>query len=281
MGFDIIVLVKQVPDVTDVSEEVMKPDGTLNREALPSIINPEDLNALEEALKIKDRFPAHITVISMGPPKASQVLKDCLIRGADEAILLTDKFFAGSDTQATSYILTQAIKKIGRFDIIFCGRQAIDGDTAQVGPQVAEKLGINQITYVFEIMEIHKGGIVVKREIEDGFEVVKSKLPVLLTITSKANDPRPKNVKKAIAYKNIPVISPEEYEDKNKKIFIKKWDHTSFELNLEKCGLKGSPTKVKKVESAVLKKIDTKVISYTEEEIASMFKELINDHIIA
>ncbi len=279
--FNLIVLVKQVPDVTDVSEEVMKPDGTLNREALPSIINPEDLNALEEALKIKDRFPAHVTVVSMGPPKASEVLKDCLMRGADEAILLTDKFFAGSDTQATSYILAQAIKKIGRFDIIFCGRQAIDGDTAQVGPQVAEKLGINQLTYVFEIMEIHKGGIVVKRETEEGFEVVKSKLPALLTIMSKANEPRPKDVKKAIAYKNIPILSPEEYKGKDNKVFIKKWDHTSFDVDLERCGLKGSPTKVKKVESAVLKKIDTKLISCTEEEIAYMFKELIEDHIIA
>ena len=278
MGLSLVVLVKQVPDTSEVSEDVMKPDGTLNREALPSVINPEDLNALEEALKLKDKTGAKVTVISMGPPKASEVLKDCLIRGADEAILLTDKVFAGSDTQATSYILKKAIEKTGKFDVIFCGRQAIDGDTAQVGPQVAEKLDINQLTYVMEIIDFKDSEVTVKRERGNGFEVVKSSLPVLLTITSQANTPRPQKAKKAMALKNIPTLTPDQGRDE--KNYIKTWDHLFIGADINRCGLKGSPTKVKKVESAILKKIETKEVNSTEQGLAEMFKELFEDHIL-
>jgi electron transfer flavoprotein beta subunit len=155
----------------------MKEDGTVNRVALPAIFNPEDLNALEEALKIKDQHGAHVTVLTMGPPNAAEVLRESLFRGADDVILLSDRKFAGADTLATSYALSLAIKKIGDYDIVMCGRQAIDGDTAQVGPQTAEKLGVNQITCVDNIVEIKGSSITAERSIEGGYEIVKSKLP--------------------------------------------------------------------------------------------------------
>ena len=147
----IVVLVKQVPDTQNVTGDAMKEDGTVNRAALPAVFNPEDLNALEEALRLKDRHGARVTVITMGPPAAVQVLRESLYRGADEVILLTDKAFAGADTLATSYALSLAVKKLGGADLVLCGRQAIDGDTAQVGPQTAEKLGYPQITCVSRV----------------------------------------------------------------------------------------------------------------------------------
>jgi electron transfer flavoprotein beta subunit len=219
-----IVLVKQVPDTSNVGENAMKPDGTVNREALPAIINPEDLYALEQALRVKDEKGGVVTVISMGPPKAEEALKYCLCMGADKAILLSDRKFAASDTLATSYTLKKAIEKIGDFDIIFCGRQAIDGDTAQVGPQVAEKLNINQLTYVFEIKELNKDYVIVKRETSEGFEVAKAPLPILLTITSEANIPRPPSVKRVMAYKNLKgqLSSKEAIEKKDMEIILKK-----------------------------------------------------------
>ena len=198
-----IVLVKQVPDTHNVTGEAMKPDGTVNRAALPSVFNPEDLNALEEALKLRDVLGGSITAVTMGPPQAVEVLRECLYRGADDVILLSDRGFAGADTLATSYALACGVRKIGDFDLVFCGRQAIDGDTAQVGPQVAEKLGINQLTCVSEIRGIEGKSITVKRSVENGFEILRAKLPVLLTITAEANEPRPPSVKRAMAYKNI------------------------------------------------------------------------------
>ncbi len=150
----IVVLVKQVPDTANVTGEAMKEDGTINRSALPAVFNPEDLNALEEALKLKDRHDARVTVLTMGPPAAVQVLRESLYRGADEVILLTDKAFAGADTLATSYALSLAVQKLGGADLVLCGRQAIDGDTAQVGPQTAEKLGYPQITCVSRVDEL-------------------------------------------------------------------------------------------------------------------------------
>ncbi|MBI9099411.1 MAG: electron transfer flavoprotein subunit beta/FixA family protein, partial [Spirochaetaceae bacterium] len=161
MSFQMIVTVKQVPDTQAISGEAMTPEGTVNRSALPAIFNPEDLNALEEALKIKEQFGGHITAISMGPPSAAEVLRECYYRGADDLILLSDKSFAGSDTLATSLTLAYGIKKIGHFDIIFCGRQAIDGDTAQVGPQLAEKLDVNQLTSVSSILDVQNDSITV------------------------------------------------------------------------------------------------------------------------
>ena len=157
MPYDSIVCVKQVPDTANITAEAMKEDGTVNRAALPTIFNPEDLHALETALELRDRFGGTVTVVTMGPPKAADVLRDCLYRGADRVILLTDRRAAASDTLATSYILSQAIRTIGRYDFVFCGRQAIDGDTAQVGPQCAEKLGIPQVTYLEARRRIRDG----------------------------------------------------------------------------------------------------------------------------
>ncbi|MGN0009824.1 MAG: electron transfer flavoprotein subunit beta/FixA family protein, partial [Marinilabiliaceae bacterium] len=164
MGYKIIVLAKQVPDTRNVGPDAMTPEGTVNRAALPAVFNPEDLNALEQALRIKDAHPGStITMITMGLPKATDVLREGLFRGVDNTVLLTDRALGGADTLATSYTLAQGIKKVGDYDIILCGRQAIDGDTAQVGPQVAEKLGLTQITYTEEIIKIEGKTITAKR----------------------------------------------------------------------------------------------------------------------
>jgi electron transfer flavoprotein beta subunit len=179
----------------------MNDDGTVNRAALPAIFNPEDLNALELALQIKDRFGGHITVITMGPPGAAKILREALFRGADDAILITDQRCAASDTLATSYILSCAVKKIAH-DIVLCGRQAIDGDTAQVGPQLAEKLGLTQITYVEEPVELDGQTITARRSVGNGWQQVRTNLPVLLTVTSDANEHRVAAARKMMKYKN-------------------------------------------------------------------------------
>jgi len=166
MSYRSIVMVKQVPDTANISGEVMRPDGTVNRAKLPAIFNPEDKVALELALRVKEKYGGKVTAITMGPPKASEVLRESLYMGADEVYLISDRKFAGADTLATSYVLSEAIKKIGEYDLIFAGRQAIDGDTAQVGPQTAEKLGIPQVTYVEEIQNISKNKIRVRRRID-------------------------------------------------------------------------------------------------------------------
>ena len=200
MAYNCVVLVKQVPDTKRITGKAMNDDGTVNRAALPAIFNPEDLNALEMALDIKDRFGGTVTVITMGLPAAVATLKDALYRGADEAILVTDARCAASDTLATSYILSCAVKRI-KYDIVLCGRQAIDGDTAQVGPQLAEKLGIPQITYVEKPVEIEGRTITVQRNIGNGWQKVKAQLPVLLTVTGEANEPRVAAAKKMMKYK--------------------------------------------------------------------------------
>ncbi|MBN1392310.1 MAG: electron transfer flavoprotein subunit beta/FixA family protein, partial [Sedimentisphaerales bacterium] len=200
MGYNCVVLVKQVPDTKRITGKAMNDDGTVNRSALPAIFNPEDLNALELALQIKDKFGGKITVITMGLPAAGVVLRESLFRGADEAVLVTDKRCAASDTLATSYILSCAVKKTD-YDIVLCGRQAIDGDTAQVGPQLAEKLGIPQITYVEELIELDGRTITVRRNIGAGWQKVRTKLPVLLTVTGEANEPRVAAAKKMMRYK--------------------------------------------------------------------------------
>lgn len=287
MPFDMMVMVKQVPNTLDITEEAMKPDGTVNREALPAIFNPEDLNALEEAIKIKERYGGNITVITMGPPKAVEVLKESLYRGADDVILLSDRIFAGSDTLATSYILKCVVEKVGRYDLVFCGRQAIDGDTAQVGPQLAEKLDINQLTEVSEVIELTEQYITVRRSIENGYEELRSRLPVLLTISSEANEPRFPNAKRLMTYKNILCLEQEPYESSylsSQKIqasfYIKKWNAESIQADLEKCGLSGSATKVKKIENIVLAARETKQIDNSEEGIKGLIKELVDEHIV-
>jgi electron transfer flavoprotein beta subunit len=288
MKLQIIVMVKQVPDTHNVTEEAMKADGTVNRAALPAIINPEDLNALEEALKIKDRIGAHITAITMGPAKATEVLKECLYRGADEVILISDRKFAGADTLATAYTLKYAIEKIGKYDLILCGRQAIDGDTAQVGPQVAEKLNINQITNLLEVVDIDERRITVRRAIANGYEVVRSGFPLLVTVTGEANQPRSPRAKLVMAYKNIEKdvrgdsydVSYMETEETHMLSRIAEWNADSIGVDPSICGLAGSPTKVKKIENVVLAANDIKQIPCTEAGIHGLMQELKSDHII-
>ena len=303
MAYNCVVLVKQVPDTKSITGDAMNDDGTVKRSALPAIFNPEDLNALELALQIKDKFGGHITVITMGLPVAGAILRDSLFRGADEAILLTDRRCAASDTLATSYILSCAVKKIN-YDMVLCGRQAIDGDTAQVGPQLAEKLGITQITYVEELVNIDGKTITARRNIGNGWQEVKAELPVLLTVTDDANEPRVAAAKKMMKYKNactpieveqrIKAENPDAVEAEIKELtdhrtkkleksgsLIKQLDLDAIEADLSWCGQSGSPTKVHRIQSVVLAAKESKEIEPTEGAISDMIHELIDDKIIA
>ena len=209
MSLNIIVLAKQVPDTRNVGKDAMKEDGTINRAALPAIFNPEDLNALEQALRLKDANPgATVTLLTMGLPRASEIIREAIYRGADNGIVLTDRTLGGADTLATSYSLAQAVKKFGKFDVILGGRQAIDGDTAQVGPQIAEKLGVPQVTYAEEIIAIANGFVTIKRRLEHGVETVKSPLPCVITVNGSAAECRPRNAKRVMKYKRA--ASPSE-----------------------------------------------------------------------
>jgi electron transfer flavoprotein beta subunit len=290
MGLNLVVLVKQVPDTQNITGNAMKEDGTVNRGALPALFNPEDLHALEAALTIKDSIPdTRVHVLTMGPPSAVQVLKDSLYRGADFVALISDRKFAGADTLATSYALKCAIETIGKYDVVFCGRQAIDGDTAQVGPQTAEKLGINQITCVSTIdsLDETKREIVATRSIEGGFEKVKAKLPVLLTITDEGYDPRPASAIKMMTFKNATTEMSdggfdESYitsgRDLKSENHISLWDINAIKADPDTCGLAGSPTKVKTIDLVVLKSEDIRMIENTDEAISDMVHELIADH---
>ena len=303
MVYNCVVLIKQVPDTKRITVNAMNEDGTVNRSALPAIFNPEDLNALELALSIKDEFGGKVTVITMGLPAASSVLRDSLFRGADEAILITDSRCAASDTLATSYILSCAVKKLD-YDIVLCGRQAIDGDTAQVGPQLAEKLGITQITYVEELMELSGKTITARRNIGNGWQQVKANLPVLLTVTGEANTPRVEAAKKIMKYKNARSKVEVEQEIKSantdtdeqnpkklvdqrcnlldkKGLLIKQWDLDFLESDLNWCGRSGSPTKVHRIQSVVLTAKESKDVEPNEKGISDMVHELIKDKTIA
>ncbi len=288
-GYKIIVLAKQVPDTRNVGKDAMKADGTVNRAALPAIFNPEDLNALEQALRIKDTFPGTtITILTMGPGRAAEIIREGMFRGADDGILLTDRAFAGSDTLATSYALGQAMKRIGKFDIIIAGRQAIDGDTAQVGPQVAEKLGIPQVTYVEEIKAIEKGKVIAKRRLERGVEVVSCPMPLVLTVNSSAPDCRARNAKLLMKYKHAKTVT--ELQNSNEDYMhlyndrpylnIVEWTVGDIESKAEELGLTGSPTKVKTVENVVLQAKEAKVITSADDDIDALMKELIASHTI-
>ncbi|MBO7680795.1 MAG: electron transfer flavoprotein subunit beta/FixA family protein [Thermoguttaceae bacterium] len=283
MSYHSIVLVKQVPDTANVTGDAMKEDGTVNRAALPAIFNPEDLHALEAALEIKDRFGGTVTVISMGPPKAGDVLRDCLYRGADRAILVSDRRAAGSDTLATSYILAQAVKTVGGYDFVFCGRQAIDGDTAQVGPQCAEKLGLPLVTYLEEILEVKDGTAVLKRNVGNGWEVVRVRLPALVTVIDTANNPHPRRAKRMMRYKfkrtalEFAPDSPQLAEAKEKGDLLETWSLDDIGADLQRCGFAGSPTKVHKIQSIILTKEGSVSIEPTAEGIRAMVRELIDD----
>lgn len=284
--YKIIVLAKQVPDTRAVGKDAMKADGTVNRAALPAIFNPEDLNALEMALSVKDRYPAStITLLTMGPPRAAEILREGLYRGADAGVLLTDKAFAGSDTLATSYALSCAIKKIGDFDMIFGGRQAIDGDTAQVGPQVAEKLAIPQVTYAEALGEIKDKIIVIKRRLEKGVETVSAQMPLVITVNGTAPECRPRNAKRLMRYKKAKTISEmsnasEDYitlSNERPYLQITEWGAINVDPDPTQLGLKGSPTKVKQIKNIVFQAKDSKIIT-TEQEIEDLMKELIDNH---
>ena len=286
MAFNSIVCVKQVPDTANITSEAMTPEGTVNRGALPAIFNPEDLHALETALEIRDRWGGTVTVVSMGPPKAAEVLRECLYRGADRAILLTDRRAAASDTLATSYILSQAAKTIGNFDFIFCGRQAIDGDTAQTGPQIAEKLEIPQVTYLEEIVDATRGAdgkavAKIRRNTGNGWEVVETRLPAMVTVLDTANDPRPMAAKKVLRYKKaaVPAEVPAERAEALKAagLLLEQWTLDDIHADLNRCGLAGSPTKVFRIESIVLTKEGFKEVPATEAGMQDLVHELISD----
>jgi electron transfer flavoprotein beta subunit len=284
--YQIIVLAKQVPDTRNVGKNAMKADGTVNRSVLPAIFNPEDLHALEQAIRIKDEFPkSTITILTMGPVRAAEILREGLYRGADAGILLTDRAFAGSDTLATSYALSCAIKKIGNYDIIICGRQAIDGDTAQVGPQVAEKLGIPQITYAEEIISLTDDKIQVKRRLEHGVEVLEGTFPILITVNNSAPHCRPRHAKRLMKYKHTSTLS--ESQDKSEdylvtsmgnQYIIKEWGVNDIECDREQLGLGGSPTKVKKVENIVFQAKESLKLEDNDEHLNELKKELITSH---
>jgi electron transfer flavoprotein beta subunit len=287
MALRIVVAVKQVPDTHHVAAEAMKPDGTVNRAALPAIFNPEDLCALELALKIKDRLGAHVTAISMGPAKALEVLRECLFRGADDVILLSDRRFAGSDTLATSYILACAIQRLAPVDLVCCGRQAIDGDTAQVGPQIAEKLGLNQLTCVAGLREVTPRSITVCRLTDDGHEIVRSALPVLVTVAAEAGEPRPASARRVMIYKRIGRLAcGDDYTEAYlapgscRLSHIREWNLETLGADPERCGLAGSPTKVKKVDNVVLTTGVARMVPDTDEAVGALMRELVAEHIL-
>ena len=290
MGLNLVVLVKQVPDTKNVTGNAMKEDGTVNRAALPAVFNPEDLYALEAALRVKDEVPGTtVNVVTMGPPPAVQVLKDALYRGADFVALISDRRFAGADTLATSYALKCAVETLAPFDLVFCGRQAIDGDTAQVGPQTAEKLGINQISCVavIESVDAEKKELVARRSIEGGFERVKARFPLLLTFTDEEYRPRPPSAVRMLSYKNVMAESTDQAFDESylqgetalgRRNHLQLWNIETIKADPALCGLSGSPTKVKTIESVVLKSQEIRMVENTDEAVASMVHELIADH---
>jgi electron transfer flavoprotein beta subunit len=295
-----MVLVKQVPDTRKVTGEVMTADGTMNRSALPAIFNPEDLHALEMAIQVKEQYGGQVTVLTMGPMQATAVLREALYRGADRVILVSDRKFAGADTQATSYTLAKAIPKAAAtasdFDLVFCGRQAIDGDTAQVGPQVAEKLSLPQITYAESIVDLGDGAIVVQRAFEQGSELVKCRLPALLTVVSSANRPRPASARKRIEYKlaaapnEVPALLKKHPEfgdaaamenflaEHNLQITV--WSASDLGVDEAQIGLGGSPTQVYKVNFVVLESTESKEVQPTPEGIQALIQELIKEYIV-
>lgn len=303
MPYHYVVLAKQVPDTKRITGNAMKEDGTVNRAALPAVFNPEDLNALELAITLKEAHGGKITVITMGPPAAAELLREAYYRGADRCILLSDRRLAASDTLATSFALSEAVRKLGHFDIVLCGRQAIDGDTAQVGPQTAEKLGIDQISYVEAVAELSKSGFTARRNIGNGFEIVEGPLPVLLTVTSSANEPRYGAAKRLMKYKKaktqfevIKVIkdrNPSATEENirleaktivdgltRQGLLIEEWNVDTIGGKAERFGLAGSPTQVVNIESVVLVGREYKQVKEHEGALAELVEELKKEYII-
>ena len=289
MSLKIVVLAKQVPDTHNVGKDAMKADGTVNRAALPAIFNPEDLNALEQALRLKDKNPGStVTVLTMGPGKAAEIIREGLYRGADNGYLLTDRAFAGADTLATSYAIHMAIKKIKDFDVIIGGRQAIDGDTAQVGPQVAEKLGIPQVTYAEDILSVENGKATIKRRLERGTEVVRVALPAVITVNGSAAPCRPRNAKLIQKYKYAKTVTEKQEVNSdyinlcNQRPYLnlQEWSVDDVQADRQFCGLSGSPTKVKTIESVVFQAKESKRLTAADNEIEELIQELMANHTI-
>ena len=301
MALKIVVLAKQVPDTRNVGKDAMTAEGTVNRAALPAIFNPEDLNALEQALRLKEQNPGStVGILTMGPPRAGEIIRQGLYRGADTGWLLTDRLFAGADTLATSYALATAIKKIGDVDIVIGGRQAIDGDTAQVGPQVAQKLGLNQVTYAEEVLSVKDGKATIKRVIDGGVETVEAPLPVVITVNGSAAPCRPQNAKLVMKYKRAtcpmerPVAPSSGSVDGSSSavgaydhlyaerpyLTLNQWSVADVEGDPAQCGLAGSPTKVKAVKNIVFQAKESKTLTAGDADVEGMIKELIEEKII-
>jgi electron transfer flavoprotein beta subunit len=291
VGYNIVVCAKQVPDTKRITGDAMKEDGTVNRAALPAIYNPEDLNALETALRIRDEHGGTVTVLTMGPPNACAILRDSMFRGADRGVLVTDRRAAASDTLATSYILSQAVRKLDP-DIVLCGRQAIDGDTAQVGPQMAEKLEMTLVTYLEELLKLEDRSITIRRNVGNGWEEVTTQLPVLATVMETANHPRPHAAKRIMKYKKAraklefdkdlgeEAIDAEAGKLAEKGLLIDQWTLDDIDADLQWCGMSGSPTKVNRIQSVVLAGGEYHEFQPTEEGCEKLVHELISDHTI-
>lgn len=292
MSLKIVVLAKQVPDTRNVGPDAMTEQGTINRAALPAVFNPEDLNALEQALRLKDQFPGStISVLTMGLPKSAEVVREALYRGADEGFVVTDRPLGGADTLATSYTLAQAVKKIGDYDIILGGRQAIDGDTAQVGPQIAEKLGLTQVTYAEEILSLDEKTkkVVIRRHIDGGVETVEAPLPLVVTVNGSAAPCRPRNVKRLMKFKNATVVAERKPEDAEKYealiakkpyLNIPQWGAADIDADPAQIGKAGSPTNVKAVKNIVFKAKESRTLTASDADVEGLIKELLDGKII-
>ncbi len=288
MKLKIVVLAKQVPDTRNVGKEAMTPEGTVNRAALPAIFNPDDLNALEQALRLKEANPGStVGVLTMGPPRAGEIIRQGLYRGADTGWLLTDRLFAGADTLATSYALATAIRKIGDVDVVIGGRQAIDGDTAQVGPQVAQKLGLNQVTYAEEILGITDGKATIRRHIDGGVETVEAPLPLLVTVNGSAAPCRPQHAKFVMKYKHASCPLERPADDPRAELYAQKpyltltqWSVADIDGDTAQCGLAGSPTKVKSVVNIAFQAKESKTLSASDADVEGLVKELLAEKII-
>ena len=275
----IVVLAKQVPDTRAAGKDAMKADGTVNRAALPAIFNPEDLNALELALKLKDEHKGvRVTLLTMGPARAADIIREGLYRGADDGVLLSGRAFAGSDTLATSYALACAVRKLNP-QLVIAGRQAIDGDTAQVGPQVAQKLGWSQITYV-EAAKLEEDKITVRRRVERGVEELQGHLPLVLTVNATAPECRSRNAKLLMQWKRAAAPSENVADDGYKHPLIEEWSDAVLNANPSELGLAGSPTKVKTVENVVFQVKESKRYDASAASVDELVRELMANHTI-
>ena len=283
MPYNIVVCAKQVPDTKAVTAKAMNDDGTVNRQALPAIFNPDDLYALELALQVRDTYGGKVTLLTMGPPQATELLRQGLYRGVDKVALITDGRAAASDTLATSYILACAVKTAAPFDLVVCGRQAIDGDTAQVGPQLAEKLGLAQITCVEAVEEIKDGRITVRRNTDYGLQTLSGPLPMLLTVTDKSAPPRYPAMKRLMRYKKAVTASGATAQGRTLPegdLLIEEWNLDRIGADVNRCGMSGSPTAVKRIQAIVLTGGTFKEIRPNQEGIDTLIHEHIEDHTI-